>query len=121
MGTLAIATAIAATPATAFAADTVTWDHIWTATGVKVYVAEYGDIISVCDTSANGHAARATITDDTIGFTYYSITASGGAGTCVTHRASDGASYDLIEGSKITISYDGNGGAYASTGYVNDH
>jgi hypothetical protein len=116
------AAAVVAAPSAAFADEPpggITWDHVYTATGVKVYVEEYGDIISVCDTSANGHSADADIYAD--GYFGYGITVSAGAGSCVTRRASDGGLHDLPEGSNIRIAYDGNGGAYSFAYYANDH
>lgn len=119
-GALAVAAAIVATPGSAFAASTPSdgWDHAFTATGVKVYVEEYGDVVRVCDTSANGVAARATLWVSSQ--LQYEITA-GGSGSCSTARASDGDWWNLPEGEVIDISYDGNGGAYASAQYLNDH
>lgn len=54
--------AVVAAPSAAFADEPssgIVLDRVWTATGVKICIEEYGDIISVPDTSANGHAGKA--------------------------------------------------------------
>jgi hypothetical protein len=120
LGALAIVTAPSATAAEA--PDGTTWDHTWTGTGVAVYVEEHGDIISVCDTSANGHSAWVTVDDITDNITGYKLTASNGKGTCATHSASQGGRYDLRENNRIALNYEGAGGngTYAVS-FVNDH
>ncbi|WP_433243055.1 hypothetical protein [Actinomadura nitritigenes] len=98
------------------------WDHHWHGTGVDVYVEEHGDMIYVCDTSANGHSAWVAADDITLNISGYKQTVTTGAGTCTGHDASDGAKYDLAEGSRISLNYDGVGtnGEYV-TSFVNDH
>ncbi|MEU8028003.1 hypothetical protein AB0C13_05120 [Streptomyces sp. NPDC049099] len=73
-----------------------TWDHTWHTTdaspyGGTVYVEEYGDVVEVCDTAADGYNANAWVYQST--GTYYVITTSGGNGSCATARASDGVGY----------------------------
>ncbi|MDX3434388.1 hypothetical protein PV664_36850 [Streptomyces sp. ME01-18a] len=123
VGALAVAAAIVAAPGSAFATDTpgINWDHVWTATGVKLYVEEHGDIVSVCDTSANGIAASAVVLVEGEAYSRYQLTTDGGAGTCVTAEAGDGGKFDLPEGKYIALSYDGNGGEEAFAQYLNDH
>ncbi|CAM5432397.1 hypothetical protein STENM223S_07805 [Streptomyces tendae] len=116
-------TAVTATPAGAAGAPTgINWDHVWNGTGVRVYVEEYGDIISVCDTSANGHSAFVTVDDWDLNISHYKATVSTGKGTCVTHRASQGGKYNLHEYSNIGLTFEGKGGqgSYA-VNFVNDH
>ncbi|MEU3843375.1 hypothetical protein AB0E88_25455 [Streptomyces sp. NPDC028635] len=87
------------------------WDHTYTTSDAKhggtVYVSEYGDVISLCDTAADGLAPRADIfSEESIAGLYdlqYSLTASGGEGSCVTSRASQGGVHDLPEGRHISI------------------
>ncbi|GGX92412.1 hypothetical protein [Streptomyces anandii] len=98
-----------------------TWDHTYEASGVRVYVKEYGDVVSVCDTKANGHSAVVQVRD--LDWPYnYEMTAGGGVGSCKSHRASDGAKYNLREGRGIDLYFDGDGGVLSGEGYfVNDH
>lgn len=112
---LTMATAPSATAATK-------WDHTYSGTGVKVYVKEHGDIITVCDTSKNGHSAWVAVMDNTDNIDHYLLKASGGKGTCATHKASQGGKYDLGEYSRIALNFEGaggNGSYYVS--YMNDH
>ncbi|MFD6281952.1 hypothetical protein ACFWFI_41310 [Streptomyces sp. NPDC060209] len=100
----------------------INWDHTYSGTGVKVYVEEHGDIITVCDTSANGHSAWVAVMDITDNIDHYKLKASGGKGTCATHKASQGGRYNLGEYSRIALNFEGganNGSYYVS--YVNDH
>ncbi|MFJ3365809.1 hypothetical protein [Streptomyces anthocyanicus] len=129
--TAAISTAVLALASGAFAfapaaAATelpgINWDHTYSGTGVKVYVEEYGDVISVCDTSANGHSAWVWVGDSTNNIDHYKLTASSGKGSCATRRANDGSRYNLREYSRIALNFEGAGGRgsyYVS--YVNDH
>ena len=119
---LAAAT-IATTPGSASAADTppgINWDHIYSATGVKVYVEEHGDIISVCDTVANGHSASVKVTAP-VGTWTYTSTVTAGAGSCKTHQASEGGAYDMPEGHYIDLDYVGDGGSLRYSTFLNDH
>ncbi|WP_406447287.1 hypothetical protein OG782_00800 [Streptomyces sp. NBC_00876] len=96
------------------------WDHIYSAPGVRVYVVEHGDYISVCDTAANGHGAVVQVRATTIWPYDYQMTALAGNGTCSSHRASDGARYDLDEVG-IDLEFDGDGGEWGGSGYfLND-
>ena len=98
------------------------WDHTYSGAGVKVYVKEHGDIISVCDTSANGHSAWVTVDDITANISGYKLTAGGGKGTCASHLASEGGRYNLREYDRIALNFEGEGGNgsyYVS--FVNDH
>jgi hypothetical protein len=87
------------------------WDHTWTTVDAKhggtVYVEEHGDVVSLCDTAADGYAPRAEVsTQDSVG-TYdikYTITGAGGYGACTTYSASNGGKYDLPENDNIMIS-----------------
>ncbi|MFC9425368.1 hypothetical protein [Streptomyces sp. NPDC056987] len=110
------------TTVTAPTAGAATWDHTYSGKGVTVYVKERGDIIKVCDTSKNGHSAWVAVMDISNNIDHYKLKASGGKGTCATHRASEGGRYDLAEYSRIALNYEGaggNGSYYVS--YVNDH
>ncbi|MGI6870022.1 MULTISPECIES: hypothetical protein [Amycolatopsis] len=96
------------------------WDHTFTAPGVTVYVEEYGDRISVCDSAANGSSAQVNVWAD--GGWRYKAVASGGSGSCVTHSASEGGAYNLPEGAFIELYYKGVSTGYATRStYVNDH
>lgn len=86
------------------------WDHTWTTTDAKaggtVYVEEHGDLIYLCDTAADGVAPRARIYawNTTDGYLLrYSLTASGGNGSCAHGQASDGGAFDLPENDNINI------------------
>jgi hypothetical protein len=100
----------------------IQWDHVYSATGVRIYVKEYGDIISVCDTKANGYAAFVEVRDINAWPYNYEMKASGGKGTCKTHRASDGARYNLPEHIPVDLYFDGNSLAVNNeVSFVNDH
>ncbi|MGW7276266.1 hypothetical protein ACWGH5_37915 [Streptomyces sp. NPDC054864] len=117
---MAVVAAIAVAPGSAFAADTASgWDHVFTATGVKVYVEENGDKVRVCDTSANGVGATAAVFISSQ--LQYTLKDSKSGGSCASTSASDGAWWNLPEGDLIDIAYDGNGGASAYAQYRNDH
>ncbi|TRV73756.1 hypothetical protein FKN01_26385 [Streptomyces sp. 130] len=129
---LAGATALAATAlmmsGTTASAQTepgINWDHIFnpnspTGSGVRVYVEEYGDIVSVCDSAKDGKSATAVVTDLGYSGREYSMTVSSGYGTCKSHRASDGGVYNLHEDNYVAITYWAKGGDnYAE--YYNDH
>ncbi|WP_327419890.1 hypothetical protein OG612_41680 [Streptomyces sp. NBC_01527] len=115
-------TTVTAPSAGAVEAPSSGWDHTYSGRGVRVYVEEHGDIISVCDTSTNGHSAWVTVDDLTQNRSGYKVTASGGRGSCATRRASDGIKYNPDEGMRIGLNYEGEGGngSYAVT-FVNDH
>lgn len=115
-------TAVTAPSAGAVVDPGIKWDHTYSGTGVKVYVEEHGDIISVCDTSANDRSAWVTVSDITNNISGYKLMASRGKGSCATHQASDGSRYDQREGSRIALNFEGaggNGSYYVS--FVNDH
>jgi hypothetical protein len=122
-GALALSAAVMiTTSAGAFAAeppDGIVWDHTFTAPGVKVYVEEHGDYISVCDTAKNGHAAWVVVS---FGYAKYKLTASNGVGSCELTSAADD---DLPEHVEILLTFDGMGhdtdhpDEVAS--FVNDH
>ncbi|MEO3822898.1 hypothetical protein [Actinomadura sp. B10D3] len=131
-GTMALAAAaIMATGGTASADEPpggIVWDHKWSATGIRVYVEEHGDIVSICDSSANGHSAKAYVSAYYGGHhnpsQEYFMKAANGYGSCKTHRASEGGVYNLPEGAawEIAINYDGDGdGNYAQRRFINDH
>ncbi|GGT36484.1 hypothetical protein [Streptomyces purpureus] len=98
------------------------WDHTWSGDGVKVYVKEHGDVISVCDTSANGHSAWVLVMDISVDKTAYELKATGGKGTCASHTASEGGRYNLAENHRIALNFEGRGlqGSYYVS-FVNDH
>lgn len=120
-GALAVSAVIVAAPGGAFAAETPSggWDHVFTATGVKVYVEEYGDKVRVCDTSANGVGATASVFISSQ--LQYTIKDGKSDGSCDSVSASEGGVWNLPEGATIDIAFDGNGGAYVYKQYVNDH
>jgi len=96
----------------------INWDHTLTAEGVRVYVEEHGDIISVCDAKANGRAAWVQVF---VGESAaYEMTVTEGAGSCETRRASDGGKYNLREVS-ILLFFDGNGGERNWHNFSNNH
>ncbi|WTX01132.1 hypothetical protein OG216_47845 (plasmid) [Streptomycetaceae bacterium NBC_01309] len=121
-GAAALATLSAvAAPSASAGTDPVptTWDHKYTAPGVTVYVKEYGDVISVCDSAANGYSAWVHVSEP-----YgpgYSMQI-GGYGSCVTRSASNGGAYDLQENVQIGLNFIG---AAAGTGayktFINDN
>lgn len=118
LSTLTAPTASAAVPPP----DGSSWDHVYSGDGVKVYIKEHGDIVSVCDTAANGHSAWVTVDDLTINRSGYKLVASGGKGTCASHSAAQGIKYDMDEGDRFGLNYEGaggNGSYYVS--FVNDH
>lgn len=124
-GSIALAAATTAlTAGSAFAAeppDGIVWDHTYRATGVVVYVEEHGDIVSVCDTAANGHSAWVYV-QDRVGYEYR-IAATHGKGTCDTAQASDGGGHNLYEGDTIGLEMSGTGATYYDkyATFVNDH
>ncbi|MGV9630030.1 hypothetical protein [Streptomyces sp. NPDC003487] len=98
------------------------WDHVWSGNGVKVYVKEHGDIVSVCDTAANGHSAWVTVDDLTANRSGYKLVASGGKGTCASHSASEGIKYDMDEYDRFGLNYEGAGGNGSYfVSFVNHH
>ncbi|MFJ6651049.1 hypothetical protein ACIQPS_36135 [Streptomyces sp. NPDC091290] len=123
----ALVVALTATGGNAVAADTpgIDWDHTYSYTGVRVYVEERGDIISVCDTKKNGHSAFVEVISDGVWPYDYEMRATGGYGSCKIHRASDGAKYDLDEGDGVALVFSGVPGGpygdYAEAYFKNDH
>ncbi|MHA6619270.1 hypothetical protein [Pseudonocardia sp. DLS-67] len=89
------------------------WDHRWTDRGVAVYVREYGDRISVCDTAADGSNAYVQVSwgSDADGYSFYT---SGGKGDC---RSS---SQNIPEGVWVGIRYAGSGPIKPAE-FKNDH
>ncbi|WP_410573491.1 hypothetical protein [Amycolatopsis sp. cmx-4-61] len=107
-----------------------TWDHTWTTTdsakGGTVYVEEHGDVVSVCDSAADGLSARADVAVQQSSGAYvvrYQLVASGGLGSCATARASDGGTHDLPENVSIGVGvYLGPNYQHTSNHYyLNDH
>jgi hypothetical protein len=108
------------------------WDHTWTTTdsnkGGTIYIEENGDVVSLCDTAADGLAPRAEIAveESSVPGAYdvrYRLTASGGLGSCATARASDGGDHNLPENWNIGV-HIGLGPNYAHQSqhyYLNDH
>lgn len=100
----------------------IAWDHVYSGPGVKVYVEEHGDMISVCDTSANGHAAWVAVDNVSDNISGYKLTVSTGNGSCATRQATQGGRYDLAEYSTIGMSYEGQGGLGSTySAWFNDH
>jgi hypothetical protein len=106
------------------------WDHTWKTTdaakGGTVYVEENGDVVSVCDSAADGLSARADVAVQSSSGQYdvrYHLVASGGLGSCDTARASDGGSHDLPEHISIGVTvFLGPNYQHGSTHYyLNDH
>ncbi|GAA3842865.1 MULTISPECIES: hypothetical protein [Amycolatopsis] len=97
------------------------WDHVWSgASGdFKVYVEEHGDLISACDTKADGKTPTVWVGPGTGETTRYSFRVTGGSGSCVSKSASLGGVYNLPEGQKFTVTACSYGcGAWP---FVNDH
>ncbi|OXM73055.1 MULTISPECIES: hypothetical protein [Amycolatopsis] len=123
-GTIAtVTTAVLA--GTGVASADVDYDHVWPDNDgtAKVYVKENGDVLSVCDTKADGKAARMHVYVGDEGDPRYSAYATNGKGTCVTRRAKDGGAYNLPEGRRIWVYFGNEDGAgnWTSRSYVNDH
>ena len=106
------------------------WDHTWYTTdadkGGTVYVEENGDVVSVCDSDADGLSARAKVSVEespNVWRELYTLIASGGVGSCATARASDGGTHNLPEGASISVVvYLGPNFQHDSTHeYLNDH
>ncbi|MCX0244367.1 hypothetical protein [Streptomyces drozdowiczii] len=130
---LAGATALAATAllmggatASAQTEPGIDWDHIFNpyspnpSSGARVYVEEYGDIISVCDTAKDGKSATVEVSEDGYTDSGYTMTVSSGYGTCKTHRASDGGKYNLDEKNYVFLKFWAKGDdSYGD--FYNDH
>ncbi|HEY2674328.1 MAG TPA: hypothetical protein VGJ07_28670 [Rugosimonospora sp.] len=111
--TVLLTGAALATASPAWASDPgggAAWDHIWTTSdatqGGTVYIEEHGDVVELCDTAADGYAPRVEILTQASNGQYnfhYSLTASGGFGTCITRSASNGGVYDLPENDNIAV------------------
>ncbi|GAB2822002.1 hypothetical protein [Streptomyces daliensis] len=119
IGTLMFAGA--AVTLSAGSASAINWDHTRTYDGARVYFEEHGDIVKVCDTSKNGHAAEANVYENSPGDVGYTITVTTGTGTCKSRRASQGPMYNLMEGNNTYINLDGNGGTSYTYKWLNDH
>ncbi|MER7109474.1 hypothetical protein [Streptomyces sp. NPDC000229] len=122
MACAAVTLVVSAGNASAEETPGISWDHVFSAEGVRVYVEEHGDIISVCDTKANGHSAVVQVRATDVWPYNYEMRVTAGNGSCKTHRASDGATYNLTEGREVDLWFDGNGGTFdGSAGFTNDH
>ncbi|GAB3566387.1 hypothetical protein GCM10027445_13160 [Amycolatopsis endophytica] len=127
--TLAIAATVALTGiGTASAAPTPpgdSWDHVWTAKDgtAKLYVEEHGDLISICDTKANGDSAHVHVYVGVNGPLRYTARATGGKGNCSVHSASQGGKYNLPEtNQKIYLWFGGdNSSGDTMASFFNDH
>ncbi|MFG3555286.1 hypothetical protein ACGGAQ_12980 [Micromonospora sp. NPDC047557] len=95
------------------------WDHVFSVKGVTVYVEEYGDVISVCDTLANGHNAWVDVSYGS-GW-LYTAKVNSGAGSCATHRASEGGIYDLKEGRDYLLDFAGSVDGVYLESFSNNH
>ncbi|ASR37259.1 hypothetical protein BAY61_22200 [Prauserella marina] len=95
------------------------WDHTWSgaAGDFKVYVKEYGDVISVCDTKKDGKSPTVWVGPGST--TRYKFTVPGGTGSCATKSASLGGKYNLPEGQKFTVTACSWG--CGAKPFVNDH
>lgn len=114
--------AILAAPGSASAggiSPTVNWDHTWSGRGAKVYVEEHGDMISLCDSAANGHGAWLAA-EDSKGHGY-TIRVTRGKNSCTTVDTSEG--YNLAEGGIVRLYWDGQGRTSTNYGanFINDH
>ncbi|HVV09615.1 hypothetical protein [Amycolatopsis sp.] len=102
---LGAAGACLATTGTAAAAS---WDHVWTSTdanpGATVYIREYGDVVRICDTDADGYYAY-------VGYNYKGsdgipvgngLSASGN-GNCNQQGASTSAIDNIPENENVTV------------------
>ncbi|MGW9597683.1 hypothetical protein ACWHLZ_46435 [Streptomyces chartreusis] len=118
---MALAAAITAASGGAFATDTAddNWDHIATMPGVEVSIREYGDVIKVCDTAANGFAAITRV-GDRYADNFYTIKTSG-KGSCVTRQASQGGVYNLPENERISLGFQGETSTSYGGGFLNDN
>ncbi|MET9255042.1 hypothetical protein [Streptomyces sp. NPDC003717] len=106
------------------------WDHTWYTTdashGGRVQVEEYGDIINLCDTKADGKYPEAHILAyDGLGDIRrdFTINAKGGSGVCTVSTASQGGAHDIPEGNTVSVSIwliSGKTNQYTGE-YVNDH
>lgn len=122
MGRIAIAAlafAAAAVMTGAGSASAAGEVHTWKATGVKVHIEENGDVVTVCDTKANGQAARIDVSVGNSEHVRYSATAKK-KGDCATRRASQHGDYDLPEHRTIRIEYRGQGNGFSYHSFVND-
>ncbi|NEB81966.1 hypothetical protein G3I40_43145 [Streptomyces sp. SID14478] len=98
------------------------YDHVANYDGARVYFKEHGDVVTLCDTAANGHAAEAYVWDDLPGDHVYTLEVHSGKGTCKTHRASDGSKYNLLENRYAFFKIDGDGdGTWYIFKWYNDH
>lgn len=71
-------------------------------TGIQVTAVERGDVITVCDTKANGYAARMQVSSRGV---YYEKVVRAGSGSCITASASNG--YNLPENRNVTVTLNG--------------
>ncbi|MEO3826310.1 hypothetical protein [Actinomadura sp. B10D3] len=115
----AMALAAAATMATISNASAGSWDHVYKAQGATVYVEEYGDIIKLCDSAANGHGAWINVGDHNSSYTF----SVAGKGSCKTRRASMGTKYNMAENKTVWLFWDGLGNSSTNYGsqFLNDH
>ncbi|NIH81548.1 hypothetical protein [Amycolatopsis viridis] len=81
------------------------WDHVWKGSSgdFTIYVKEYGDVVSICDTKADGKTPTVWVGPGNGHTTQYWFTAPGGKGACNTKSSSDGAKYRLKRGQKYTV------------------
>ncbi|MPV36215.1 hypothetical protein [Georgenia subflava] len=84
---------------------------------------EYGDVVTLCDNDADGHAPSLTVAlYHPYHATRYRLTAWGGEGNCVTARASDGGVFNLPEHTNIgfQICISPHGGMCRNATWYND-
>ncbi|NIH84570.1 hypothetical protein [Amycolatopsis granulosa] len=101
--------------------DGGSWDHVWKGSSgdFTIYVKEYGDVVSICDTKADGKTPRVWVGLGNGKTTQYTFTAPGGKFACNTKRASDGAKYNLTEGKRYTVT--GCAWGCGAWPFTNDH
>jgi hypothetical protein len=88
------------------------WDHTWTTYdtghGGTLYIEEHGDYATICDTAADGKAPVAELyslgPDGTDAPKFrYTITDTGGYGTCKSVSAATSSTYNLPEDEMIQV------------------
>lgn len=67
---------------------------MYKAPGVTVHVEEHGDIVSVCDSAANGKPAESQVSDST--GNHYPVHVTKGYGSCQTRSAGYGGGYHWV-------------------------
>jgi hypothetical protein len=104
------------------------WDHRWTTSGATLYVQEHGDVVSLCDSAANGIRPGAIVGWFTsTGWHAYDMLATGGNGSCKSISANSNPCVrcNIPEGVTVRVSFYGanspSGPARIEKTFVNDH